>query len=150
MRRGDVIGDVAEGVAGHGDDVDAGLAEEQVVAAADGAIDQRHPAEPGVVGRRDHLDAEALLQRFHRLDVVVVVVGDEDVAEPPAGLLQRVENGVLLRRVDRGGGPRHRVVDEDAVVVVAGGELADLDHCGRISLVSAAVGARLAPPSTFD
>jgi hypothetical protein len=80
---------------------------------------------PGLGGRDDPA-AEPPLQRLDRLDVVLMPMGDDDVAEPPAGAFKRVEDRLLFRRVHCGAGAGGRIVDQRADVVGEAAENANL------------------------
>src|SRR5687768_10060954 len=68
----------------------------------------------GLVLGTGNLDIEALLQCKVRLDMVLVMMGREDVGQRPAAPLERIEDGLLLRRIDRGGPAGFRVMQQHA------------------------------------
>ena len=63
-----------------------------------------------------------LLQLGDAADMVVMVVGDENIRQRPALALQRPDDGAGFRRVDRCGGLGCGIVDQIAEIVVEAGE----------------------------
>ena len=125
---GQRIGDVVEGVARRLDDADIGARPVEAVAVGDRAA--VHAGLGGALCRADHLAIVGGLQRGDTLDVVEVLVGDEDMREPPAARLQLLDDRIGVGRVDRGGGAASGFVQEHAEIVGAGTELGhvELDH----------------------
>ena len=63
---------------------------------------------------------KALMARLQFADsggVIVVVVGDENIREPPAGFPQRRLDRRRLGSIDRGGGATLRVVQKHTEIV---------------------------------
>ena len=79
----------------------------------------------GLVVRGDDAAAIFLLQLGDAADMVVMMMGDQDVGERPALALQRLDDGAGFRRVDRGGRLRRGVMDQIAEIVGQAGEGAD-------------------------
>ena len=69
--------------------------------------------------------AERLDQEGNALDVVSMVMGDEDVGQPPAARLECGEDGAGVGRIDGRRAAGFRVVREVAVVVLAAHEGVD-------------------------
>ena len=70
-------------------------------------------------------DDAAFMMRLERADpggVVGVVMRDEDIREPPAGLFQRGLHRLRFRGIDRGGRAAFRVMQEHAEIVLETGE----------------------------
>jgi hypothetical protein len=82
-----------------------------------------------LVVRRDDAAFILLLQLGDAANVVAVMVGHQDVGQLPAFLLQRLDDGGGLRRIDRRGGLRCRIMNEIAVIVVEAGK--DADFCSH-------------------
>jgi hypothetical protein len=61
--------------------------------------------------------------------VVAVVMGDEDMGERPALLLECRENRIRVRSVDRGRGPCFGVMNQHAIIVAARGKLVNFKLC---------------------
>ena len=59
-----------------------------------------------------------LLELGDAAGVIRVVMGDEDVAEPPAGRLERGLDRRGLRRIDRRGRTALGIVQEDAEIIL--------------------------------
>ncbi len=79
----------------------------------------------GFVVRRDHAATVFLLQLDDTADVVMVVMGDQDVRQRPAFAFQRLEDRAGLRGVDRGRRLGGGVVDQVTEIVGEAGEQAD-------------------------
>jgi len=75
--------------------------------------------------RGDHASAEFLLQLGDAADMVAMMMGDENVGQRPALVLQRLEDGRCLRGIDRGGRPGRGVVNEVTEIVGEAGEQAN-------------------------
>ena len=97
-----------------------------------------------LVVRRDDAAAVFLLQLGDAADMVVMMVGDQDVGQRPALALQRLDNGGGLRRVDRGGSPGRGIVNQIAEIVGEAGEQANLGS-HDISVDPGESGARSGP-----
>ena len=67
---------------------------------------------------RHHAAAVALLELLDAAGVIVVVMGDQDVGQLPAGRLERGLDRRRFRRVDRGGRAARRIVHEHAEIVL--------------------------------
>src|SRR4029450_13355536 len=93
------------------------------IALADAQVDICDPG--GLVVRPDHATAVFLLQLGDAADMVAVMMGDEDVRQCPALALQRLENRLRFRRVDRGGRPGRRIVNQVADIVGGAGDQAN-------------------------
>ena len=100
---------------GVADDLDLDARPVERVAVLDGAV--VHAGLGGARLRPDHLAVISRLQRRDAFDVVEVLVGDEDVAERPAALLQRGDDRIGVGRVDRGGLAALRIVQEHREIV---------------------------------
>ena len=123
---GEVIDDVAAGVAGGVVNEGLGVAEFQRFALADLEVDA---GDAGGVGAGPDDDAAgAFLQPQVAAGVVGVVVGVEDVREAPALALEFAVDGVWIGRVDRCGQAGQALVDQEPVVVRQAGELVDLEQ----------------------
>ena len=72
-------------------------------------------------GAKDHGPGRGA-QRFDARDVVIVVVGDQDVGQLPATGFQRCKDGCCVGDVDDGGLARGRVVDKVGIVVRPAGD----------------------------
>jgi hypothetical protein len=99
------------------------LADFDDVAVADAQIDIGDCR--GLVVRRDDAAAIFLLQLTDATDMVVVVVGDEDIRQRPALPLQCPDDGSGLRRVDRSRRLGGWIVDQIAKIVGQAGESAN-------------------------
>ncbi len=93
------------------------------IALADAQVDICDPR--GLVVGSDHATAVFLLQLGDAADVVAVMMGDENIRQRPALALQRLGNRPRFRRVDRGGRPGRRVVNQVAEIVGEAGEQAN-------------------------
>ena len=82
LSSGEVVADVAGGVAGRLDDVDRVAAKLEAVAIAIGVVEAGNGDR--LVERADDLAAELLLQRQIAFDMVGVMMGGEDVGDRPA------------------------------------------------------------------
>ena len=71
----------------------------------------------------------ALLQVRNAGGVIAMVMGDENVAERPAGPVQSRFDRAGLWGINRGGGAARLVVDQDAVIVLQTGE--QIGFCGH-------------------
>ena len=80
----------------------------------------------GLVVRRDHAAAIFLLQLGDAADMVVMVMGDQNIRKLPALAFQRRDHGAGFRRVDRGGRLGFMIVNEIAEIVGQAGESANL------------------------
>ena len=76
--------------------------------------------------RRQDPAAIFLLELGDAADMIAMMMGDQDVGELPALLLQRLDDGAGLRRIDRGGGLRGGIVDQIAEIIVQAGEGSDI------------------------
>src|SRR5262249_25016914 len=70
------------------------------------------------MARGDHAAAVAPLQLANAAGVVPVMMGDQDIAELPAGLAQRGFDRSGLGGAARGRGPAPLIVDDHAVIVL--------------------------------
>ena len=86
------------------------------IAVAHGLVHARHLA--GGFRRRDDAAAEPRLEGLDALHVIGMAMGDEDIAETPAGLGERRHDRFLLGRIDGRAGAGLRVVDQGADIVV--------------------------------
>ena len=93
------------------------------VALADAQIDVGDPG--GLVVRRDHPAAVFLLQLGDAADMVVMMMGDQDIGQRPALALQRLDDGGCFRRIDRGGRLGLGIVNQIAEIVGEAGEQAN-------------------------
>src|SRR3954469_10073024 len=84
----------------------------------------------GLVVRRHDPAAIFLLQLTDAADMVVVVVGDEDIRQRPALLLQCPDDGSGLGRVDRSRRLGRGIVDQVAEIVGQAGESTDFGGHG--------------------
>ena len=84
---GEEIRDVARGVAGRVDDAAFEPADPRRVTLADGLIDVRNAL--CLVARGDDAAFVLLLEFANALGVIGVVMGHQNIGEPPAGFLQR-------------------------------------------------------------
>ena len=91
------------------------------VAFLDLSVDGRDRA--GLLGWAENGAAGHALNDGVAGGMVVMMVGREDVRQHPALVVQRGEQLLGVRRIDRCGRLARRVVDQDAVIVAAGREL---------------------------
>jgi hypothetical protein len=68
--------------------------------------------------RGNHPASVALLEFSDAAGVIGVMMGDENVGEPPAGRLQCVLDRRGLRRIDRRGRASFGIMQEHAVIVL--------------------------------
>jgi hypothetical protein len=127
---GQVVADVAGRMARRLDHLDRMAGKGELSAVAEGKAEAGYLV--GLVLGAGDLDVEALLQCQVRLDVVVMVVGGKDIGQRPAAPCQRVEDRLLLRRVDRGGPSGLRIVQQYAEIVAAAAEEFDLQFSHRL------------------
>jgi hypothetical protein len=85
------------------------------LALADGHVDTGDRI--SFVRRPGDAAAMALLQFDDAGSVVAVMMGDENIGQPPAALGERGVDCARLRRIDRGRRSGRRIMDEDAVIV---------------------------------
>jgi hypothetical protein len=76
--------------------------------------------------RPDHARPGAGFQAGDRGDMIAMMVGDENVGQPPSRLIQRLEDGRFLAGIDGGRGPCGGIVDQDTEIIGSGQELSDL------------------------
>ena len=100
------------------------LADLDDVAMADAQIDIGNRGR--LVMRRDHPAAILLFEFGDRADMVVVMMGDQNVGQGPAGSLELADDRTCFGRVDRRGGAGGRVMDQIAEIVGQAGEDADV------------------------
>ena len=107
------------------DEVRAAFAEPDVIPFANRKVERRKTA---LVLARPHDPrlGEARLQLGRRADVVMMMVGEPDVGQGPAFFGERLPNRLGLRRIQRGGRSRPRVMGEEAEIVVEAKELVKL------------------------
>src|SRR6266853_3344394 len=72
--------------------------------------------------RSDHAAAIFLLELGDAADMIVMVVGDQNIRQVPALAVQRRDHGAGFRRVDRGGRLGFVIVNEIAEIVGQAGE----------------------------
>ena len=114
------IVDVAGGVAGRLEDAAGERADLHRIALADCLVDQRDALR--FLARRDHAALMALLRCRNAGGVIAVMVRDQNIGEPPAGLRQRRLDRRRLRRIDGRRGAGLRIVDEHAEIVGQAGK----------------------------
>ncbi len=121
------VGDVVEGMAGHGDHLDA-LAEHFAgIAVVQRQVERGNPA----AGRTEHAAAAAALERGDTTGVVVMMMGDEDVAQLPVRIaLQPVLHRLGVTRIDHRATPLGDVLEQPDVVVGEGAQGLDAEHGG--------------------
>ncbi len=78
----------------------------------------------GLVVGRDHAAVVLLLQFGDAADMIVMVVGDENIAQRPALALERVDDGGGFRGIDRGGCLGRGIVNQIAEIIGQAGEQA--------------------------
>ena len=123
--RGDPIADVAGGVAGRVQHPHLVRAELEGVALAYLRVDA---GDPGRLGARADDGALGLgLERQVAVGVVAVVVGGEDVREPPALLGERGGDRLRIGRIDRGHDAGVGVADQHAEIVGEARELVNFE-----------------------
>src|SRR5262249_7039305 len=81
------------------------------------------------VAWRHHATAMMLLQLSDAAGMVAMMVGDQDIAELPAGLLERRFHRRRLARIDGGGGAARLVMDEHTEIVLETNE--EMSFCGH-------------------
>jgi hypothetical protein len=112
-----VPGNMAPGVPGRVDDFRLVAGKVIGLARLDRLVDPGDTAGIGPVGH--HLGAMTGLQRRDGGDVVVMVMGDEDMGQFPPCLAKRPLDGRFLGRVDGGAGRRVPVAQQNAEIVLA-------------------------------
>ena len=122
---GVVEGDVAQRMAGRADDEKRGGAERHHIVGRHSVIESEDLF--GLGARPGDGDVEVGLQHRQAFDVVAVVVGDEDVGQRPAAMVEGGLDGAGIGRIDRGGLARFDVVHEIAVIVGAAEKQIDED-----------------------
>ncbi|MNN82272.1 hypothetical protein D3C81_1991910 [compost metagenome] len=82
-------------------------------------------------GRADHAGTAGLLQPGHAADVVGMVVGDQDIGQPPAGMgFEPGQDRRGVAGVDHRAAAAFGILQQPEIVVGKGGEGVDLDHEG--------------------
>src|SRR5215218_8127777 len=71
-----------------------------------------------LVVRSDDAAIVFLLQFSNPADMVVVVMGDQDIGQRPSLALQRLDDWAGFGRIDRSGRPGRGIVDQIAEIVV--------------------------------
>ena len=121
-----MINDVAGGVAGRLYNGKPDRADGDHIALAHIMIDAGNAALVGQ--RRAHAHVWILrAQLRHAADMVVVMVGEQNIGERPALLRQRRQNGGGFRRVDSGCRAGRAVVQEHAEIILETSELMNLE-----------------------
>src|SRR5262249_28793450 len=87
----------------------------------------------GFRGRRYNAAAMVLLQRRDASCVVGMMVGDENVGEPPSPLGERGLHCSSLGSIDCRRSARFGIVQEYAIIVLQAGKEMDLSRHGRLS-----------------
>ncbi len=124
--RGIVERYMPQGVAGRRHDDEGGGAQRHGVVVADGYVDAGDLVRFGA-GAGDG-DVEVRFEDGNTLDVVAVMMGDENVRQRPAAMVQRRLDGPGIGRVDRGGLARFEIVHEITVIIGAAREDVDKDR----------------------
>ncbi len=110
------IADVARGVPRRLEHAALQRADPNLVVLAHGHIDQRNAR--GFAVRGNHSASVALLEFSDAAGVIRVMMGDENVGQPPSGRLQRGLDRCRLRRIDRRGRASFGIMQEHAVIVL--------------------------------
>src|SRR5262245_50725521 len=114
-------GNVAPGVPGGVDDGSLVAGKFIGLAGLDGLVDPRDAPRIGPVCH--HFGAMAGLEGGDGGDMVVMVVGDQNVGQLPSGVPQRLLDGGLVGGIDGGAGRGALVVQQNAEIVLTTEEL---------------------------
>ena len=126
-----VIGDVAQGMPRNMQHAPGSAEDLQRVAFADGQVAGRDV----FLSRADHPRSAVLLETRHAADMVVVMVGDQDVGQAPVGVRrQPAEHRLGGAGVHHGALACRRVLQQPDVVVIEGRQGIDRQHGGILAL----------------
>lgn len=117
---GEVEGNVAEGVAGHVDDAHFFRPDGEAGSFVQGVVERRQAV--GIDGGAEDHGGSRGAQRFHAGDVIIMVVGDQDIRQLPVPGGKRGKDRRGVGDVDDGGLARAGIVDKVGVVVGAAGD----------------------------
>ncbi len=133
---------MAGGMTGRLEDAARERAHAHQIALAHGLVDLRNSI--GLRVRRHHPAAVALLELLDAAGVIVMMMGHQNVGEPPAGGPQRRLDGGRFRRIDGRGRAAFGIMQEDAEIVLEAREKLGLGgHGGSFTLVVAPGSARM-------
>jgi hypothetical protein len=118
-------------MAGRLDHLDRMAGKIEAVTIADTLVDAGNLV--GFVDRSGDGHAEAFLEREIRLDMIMMMMGRENVGQFPAAPAECVEDGLFLRRIDRRGPAALGIMEQDAEIVAASAEKFDFELGHRLS-----------------